>query len=280
MDSHSCLYGIHSLFQTFSEKERKVAGFILATPAEAVHPSIEELAEKIGVSESTLVRFVRKLGYKGYQQFRIALATETVAPESLVYEAPVDARGDDASVVFGSAIRTLELTLASLSRRTLERVARAAVDARRLFLFGLGGSGIVAMDACHKLVRSGLSCSDAGDFHLQLMMASQTCPEDLALLVSHTGANRDTLALAEEIRARGCPMAVITSNPRSPLAKMADELLVSLAPTSTPVSEAFSARIAQLAIVDTLYVKVMELLGERGLENLERMRASIAGRRT
>ena len=91
MGTHSCLYGIHSLIDSFSAKERKVADYIIANPQDAVHPSIEELSETIGVSESTLVRFVRKLGYGGYQQFRIALATETVAPDSLVYEARSEA---------------------------------------------------------------------------------------------------------------------------------------------------------------------------------------------
>jgi DNA-binding MurR/RpiR family transcriptional regulator len=280
MGTHSCLYGIHSLIGSFSEKERKVAEYILANPQGAVHPSIEELAETIGVSESTLVRFVRKLGYGGYQQFRIALATETVSPDSLVYEAPVGSCGDDAAIVFGSAVNTLELTLKSLSRESLDRIAVAAVGARRIAFFGLGGSGLVARDACHKLIRSGLTCIAAEDFHLQLMMASQSGPADLAIVVSHTGANRDALALAEEAKGRGCRIVVITSNPRSPLAKLADELLVSVAPAATPVSEAFSARIAQLAIVDTLYVKVMEILGQRGLDSIERMRSSIAGRRT
>ncbi len=280
MSAHSCIYGIHSLMDSFSEKERKVADYIIANPAEAVHPSIEELAETIGVSESTLVRFVRKLGYGGYQQFRIALATETVSPDSLVYEAPVGAYGDDAAIVFGSAINTLELTLKSLSRESLSRIARAAVDARRIVFFGLGGSGLVARDACHKLIRSGLTCIAAEDFHLQLMMASQSGPEDLAIVVSHTGANKDALALAEEVKKTGCRVVVITSNPRSPLAKLADELFVSVAPATTPVSEAFSARIAQLAIIDTFYVKVMEILGQNGLESIERMRSSIAGRRT
>lgn len=280
MGNQSCIYSIHSLMDHFSAKEKEVAEFVLANPGVAVHPSIEELAEKIGVSESTLVRFVKKLGYSGYQQFRIALATETMSPESLVYEAPIDAYGDDAALVFASAIKSLELTLSHLSRATLARIVTAITAARRLFILGTGGSGIVAQDACHKLIRTGLTCLTASDFHVQLMLVSQAGPQDYAIVISHTGANKDTIALADGLRHSECHFAVMTSSPKSPLARMGDELLVSVAPARTPVSEAFSARIAQLAIVDTLYVKIMEALGSNALGSIEKMRGAIAGRKT
>ena len=89
MPRRSCLYEIHARLESFTGKERQVADHVLANPAAAVDPSIEELAERIGVSESTLFRFVRKLGYDGYQQFRIALATETVV--LLAREGMIDA---------------------------------------------------------------------------------------------------------------------------------------------------------------------------------------------
>jgi RpiR family carbohydrate utilization transcriptional regulator len=282
MEGKSCLVQIHELHGSLSEKERRVADFILAAPREAVHPSIEELALRIGVSESTLFRFVRKLGFEGYQQFRISLATETVEPSSRFYEAPVDAAGGDTavSVVFKTAIAALELTMKGLDRGAIEKAAALLVGARAVYLFGLGGSGIVAKDAYHKLLRTGLRCSAPEDFHLQLMAASQAGPEDAALLVSNTGVNKDALSVAAELKRRGVPLIAISSYPRSPLVKLADLVLLSAAPASPYASEAFSARIAQLAIIDALYVEVMELLGEEGVGRLESMRAAIARRRT
>lgn len=282
MEGKSCLVQIHELLGTMSEKERRVADYIIAAPREAVHPSIEELASRIGVSESTLFRFVRKIGFEGYQQFRIALATETVEPSARFYEAPVGAAdGDTAvSVVFKTAISALELTMRQLDRSALEKTAALAIRARTLFLFGLGGSGVVAMDAHHKLLRTGLRCSAPADFHLQLMTASQAGPEDAALLVSHTGVNKDALAIAAELKRRGTPLIAICTYPRTPLVKLADFVLLSAAPASPYASEAFSARIAQLAIIDALYVEVMEQLGEAGVLRLDSMRKAIAKRRT
>ncbi len=282
MEGKSCLVQIHELYGSMSEKERSIADVILAAPREAVHPSIDELSDRIGVSVSTLFRFVRKLGFEGYQQFRISLATETVESSSHFYEAPVcSADGDTAvSVVFKTAIAALELTMERLDRGALEKAAALAIRARGLFLFGLGGSGIVAKDAYHKLLRAGIRCSAPEDFHLQLMAASQAGPEDAAILVSHTGVNKDALAVAAELKRCGVPLIAISTYPRTPLTKLADLLLLSAAPSSPYASEAFSARIAQLAIVDSLYVEVMELLGEGGVGNLESMRSVIAKRRT
>jgi len=281
MNETGCLNTIRSLLDTWSAKERRVASYILENPGDAVNPSIEVLAEKIGVSESTLFRFVRKLGYGGYQQFRIALATETLAPQATWYESP-EAAVDEKSaitIVFRTSIAALEATLAALDPMLLERIAGLAVTAPCILIFGLGGSNAVAQDAWHKLVRTGIPCEAPSDFHMQLMVASQARPGSLAILFSHTGSNIDALSIMEEARKSGSTIVVVTSHQKSPLARKADMVLVSKTPPVRYVSEAWSARIAQLALVDSLYVLIMEKLGGEGTRHLENMRQAIARRR-
>jgi len=275
----SCMYLIHSYSDAFSAKEKRVAEHIQLHPSEAVHPSIEELAARIGVSVSTLLRFVKKLGYGSYQEFRIALATGTMKPESRYYEIDVEESGDPVGISCKAARTALDMTEKLVDRDCLRTVSEMACKSAWVCIFGLGGSGLVARDALHKLIRSGIRCQSAEDFHLQLMMASQVGEGDLALLISHTGANKDSLAIAEVLRRNNCPLVVITTYPRSPLARMADYLLVAGAPGSSVISEAFSARIAHLAIIDSLYIEVMGQLKARGMRNVEKMRTAIAGRR-
>jgi len=275
----SALFAIQQKYPELSAKEKQIADFILEHPRESVNPSIEELAERIGISESTMVRFARKLGYSGYQRFRIALARETIPPASQLFERDVANATDSIDTVFNSAVSSLLETQKILDRTLIHTVATLFTKAKNVYLLGLGGSNIVAEDALHKLVRTGITCQWAADFHLQLMMASQGTSEDIALLISHTGSGYDTLALAEELRASEVPLVVLTSNPRSPLARLADYILgVSTGPTPA-VAESFSARIVDLAIIDVLYIEVMELLEEQGIEQLNRMRAAIAKRR-
>lgn len=281
MQKKSCLFEIHSRLDSLSEKERRVADFILEDPAGAVHPSIENLAERIGVSESTLFRFVRKLGYGGYQQFRIALATETVEPKHAFYETHEGSELQSAAaLVFRTNVAALEHTLEKLDGAALGAAVDLLLSAEKILLFGLGGSGIVAQDAYHKFVRTGLPCCAPMDYHLQLMAASQTSSRDAALLVSHSGVNKDILALADEVKRTGAKVIVLGDHPRTPLAKMADVCIISHVAGSCYASEAFSARIVQLAIVDTLYVEIMDRLGNEGVKKLERMREAIARRRT
>lgn len=279
MAEPSCIYLIHSLKDGLSGKESTVADYILSRPAEAVHPSIDELASNIGVSVSTLLRFVKKLGYESYQQFRIALATETLAPESRYYETTVADSEDPVVVAFGAARSALDMTEKLLDREEILEIARLACEAPAFFVFGLGGSGVVAKDAFHKFIRSGIRCQTAEDFHLQLMVASQAGSGDIALVISNTGANKDTLAIVDVLKKTGCKVAAITTYHLSPLARNADFVLLSAAPGAKVISEAFSARIAQLAIIDALYIEVMEFLKDKGLKNVEKMRSAIAGRR-
>ncbi|MEI6875075.1 MAG: MurR/RpiR family transcriptional regulator [Spirochaetota bacterium] len=281
MKESRCLDAIRAQLDTFSAKERRVASYVLANPGDAVDPSLEEFAEKIGVSESTLFRFVRKIGYGGYQQFRIALATETLAPRDTWYETP-DAAIDEksaAAVVFRTCIAALESTLAGLDLALLEKIASLAISAPRVLLLGIGGSNAVAQDAWHKLVRTGIHCEAPVDFHMQLAVASQAGPGSLVFMFSHTGATIDSIALVDEARTSGSTIVVVTSQPRSPLARKADMMLVSRTPQVRYVSEAWSARIAQLALMDSLYVLIMEKLGDDGAKHLEDLRKAIARRR-
>ncbi|GAB1482319.1 MurR/RpiR family transcriptional regulator [Treponema sp.] len=282
MNNISCIYKIHELLPGLSNKERQIADYILVAPQESVNPSIEELADRIGVSDSTLFRFVRKLGYGGYQEFRIALATESVDPQHRVYEAELNTIDEQSamSIVFKTNILALERTMATLDTHDLQLAAENLISARRITFYGLGGSAVVAQDLYHKLVRTGLPCAAPLDFHMQLMQASQGTAEDVGLLISHTGVNKDALAIAEEIKNAETKLIVLTDYGRSPLAKIADLSLFVHTPTTLYATEAFSGRIVQLAIVDCLYVLVMEKLGSIGHDPLERMRKTIAKRRT
>jgi len=279
MNEVSAIYTIKSKYANLSVKEKKIADFILEHPKESVNPSIEELAERIGISESTMVRFARKLGYTGYQRFRIALARETIPSNEQVFEIGVSELEDPIDTVFKNAQDTLNQTYKTINRAALQQVGKQFFEARNIYLMGLGGSNILALDAYHKLIRTGLNCQYSADFHMQLMLASQSSKDDVALIISHTGSGFDTLAIAEEFRNNNCPIAVLTSNNRSPLAKMAENVLHITTATSPLVSESFSARIVSLTIIDILYVEVLERMKNMGIENLNKMRNVIAKRR-
>lgn len=280
--SVSVLYAIKNQYGAFSEKERLIADFIMEHRGASVDPSITELATQIGISEATLVRFVRKLGYQGYQKFRIALAKESVAENTQIFEIAVDGDAQEDDVIdriFKHTIQALELSRKQLDKTAVIKTAELIVAARHVLLFGFGGSNINARDAYHKFLRTGLACMYTDEFHMQLMLASQTDAADIALLFSHSGRNYDIIALAEELKANQCPVAVITSYDNSPLAHCADILLTVSPVLNSVISESFSDSLAVGTLINVLYVEVMTMLKESGLKNLAKMRKAIAGRR-
>ncbi|MCH3918239.1 MAG: MurR/RpiR family transcriptional regulator [Spirochaetia bacterium] len=276
----SAIYAIKSNLPNFTKKERQVADYILMHPQDSVNPSIEELARNIGISQTTLVRFVKKLGFPGYQAFRIALAKESTTDSQQLFEIEITGKQSVSNLVFNHTIKILEETYKLIDPQAIKKVAQRIAQSKSVFLFGLGGSNIAARDAFHKFIRSGIPCQFAEDFHMQLMLASQAGTDDVGLVFSHTGSNYDILSLSEELKSHGCYIIAFTSYPSSPLAKMADISFTDSLFHSNIVAEAFTSNIAYSTIVNILYVEIMQILGKRGMNNLNKMREAIAKRKS
>jgi len=281
MIPNSCLFQIEQKKPHLSEKELLVAEYILQDPARAVNPSLDELSQAIGVSDTTLFRFVKKLGYSGYQQFRIALATEAMDPKLGVYDTtdPVTDAQSAVHAVFERNARALEQTLQLLDLHVFDQAAHLISQAKSVVFFGLGGSSAVAQDGFHKFLRTGLPILAPVDFHMQIMIASQMDSDCVGLLISHSGFNKDALYLAESIKQNKAKLVILTSQPYSPMVSIADMVLLCAGQKSPYASEAFAARIAQLSVLDALYLEVMNLLGEPGIKSIQSMRNAIAGRK-
>lgn len=279
MEPVSVIYTIKNNYRDLSIKEKLIADFIINNPKDAVNPSIDTLAKLAGTSETTVVRFVRKIGFKGYQTFRIALAQESMSVNSQVFEINLDDKDDVSSLIFKHTIQVLESSATTLNSKDILKIAKRMIKSKSTYLFGLGGSNICAREAYHKFIRTGIICQFSEDFHMQLMLASQSSKDDCAIIFSHLGNNHDTIAIAEELKARKCKLFVVTSYENSPLARMADVILRTSPLNSDVVAEAFSSNIASSTFINILYVEIMKLKGSDGIDALNTMRETIAKRR-
>lgn len=278
MPEIECKYRIKKKYDSLSTQEKKIAAYILENTEEAVSLNIEKLAKKASTSLSTVVRFVRHLGYDSFQHFRISLIRENTIHENRIFEVPIDKNSDSVSLVFDSAIKTLEQTKSLINRDDIDEVVELIRKARRICLFGLGGSNIVAFNTYHKFVRLGLNCFYSADFHIQLINASQMTEDDVALIFSHTGVNIDTIALKEEVKKHGAKIVSFNSSPNTPISEDCD-IVVAVSPhQETYISESFSARIAYLTVIDALYVGLVKKLESAGEKSLEKMRDAMSKR--
>lgn len=263
------------------DSEEKVANYILTHWQEVLHLPITELAERIRVSEATIVRMCKKLGLRGFQELKIALATEKVQPIKTVHQAVQE--GDSLETilkkVFSANIRAMEATLNVISVKELERAIEVISKARQIQIYGLGGSGPVALDAQHKFMKTGIPTVAYIDSHMMAMSASILESEDVVIGISASGSSKDIFEALALAKNRGATTIGITHYAKTPLDRVLDIKLSVSSEETFYRTESTSARIAQLSIIDTLYIGVALRMLDRTIENLRLTREAIVPKR-
>ncbi|WP_435594951.1 MurR/RpiR family transcriptional regulator [Tsukamurella tyrosinosolvens] len=258
---------IRSVVPTLRPAEAKIAATVIADPARAVAATITELAEAAGASQASVVRFARALGFGGYPDLRIALAQELSRRQvelerSDIAEGAINDEDDLAGVVAKIAFheaRSLEQTARLIDHDALETVAQAIAEHGRCHAFGVGASGLAALDLSQKLQRIGLSCQYSPDTHMQLVHAALATPDSVAVAVSFSGTTVEVHRALTLARQRGALGVAVTNAPESPLGRAADRILLTVAQESPLRAAALASRLTQLAVVDFLFIRIAQL---------------------
>lgn len=267
--------------------EQRVAGVVLADPARTAHLSITGLADEASTSVATVARFARKIGFHGYPNLRIALAgaaAREVALGAGERQPPADlddsaSLGDVVRTIVHHEARALQETAEHLDLVALQRAVDAIAGADRVDIFGVGASGQVASDLQNKLVRIGRISFAWNDIHGSLSAASLLGEKSVAIGISHSGSTIDTVEPLARARAVGATTIGLTNFTASPLAREADILLTTAARETTFRSGATASRIAQLAVVDILFVAVARTDVRGATEALSKTYDAVTGRR-
>jgi DNA-binding MurR/RpiR family transcriptional regulator len=169
-----------------------------------------------------------------------------------------DTAGEIVQKVFRTAMQALEETFAILDLQAFERAADYLHRARQRDFYGLGGSAQIARDVSHKFLRIGLRSSVFDDAHMMMMSASLLGPEDVAVAFSHSGSTAAVIDAVELARRNGARTIAVTNYPDSPVARIVDVVLCSTAQNSPLLGENATARIAQLNLLDALFVAIAQ----------------------
>jgi DNA-binding MurR/RpiR family transcriptional regulator len=275
---------LRAILPSLSRSERRVAQQVLDDPRAVAASTISELAEKCATSETTVIRFCRTLGLSGYPQLRLALATESGRADTGVRVVGSDIRpGDDLAAIvekiaFADA-RAVEETATHLDVAGLQAVVDALVAARRIDLYGVGASAFVAMDFQQKLHRIGQIAFAWSDTHSALTSAALLQPGDVAIGISHTGVTTDTIEALAQARRSGATTVALTNFPRSPIVEVADHVLTTAARETTFRSGAMASRLAQLTLVDFMFVGVAQQTTDTTRAALEATLAAVSSHR-
>jgi DNA-binding MurR/RpiR family transcriptional regulator len=269
---------LRAMYHVLTETEQRVAQFIEQHPDEVVHLSVQALAQRIQVSEATIVRCCRSIGYRGLRDLKLALAAESVTPLQEIHEdiLPGDGVGTIARKVLQSDIQAIADTLAVLDEKLLEQVVEALLKATRIEFYGIGSSLPIALDAYYRFLRAGLPTTVVTDPLMQAVSAAQLPPNSVAFAISHSGRTRETLNALRCARNTGAFCILLSSHAHTPLSKFADVSLITSARETAFRNAALTSRIAHLSVIDALYVAVAMRRPESSLAALERSTTVIA----
>ena len=181
-----------------------------------IYKSISEIAKESKLGEATITRFTKKLGYSGFQEFKITLAKELSiqAEKNIVH--PSISRYEDvcetAHKLFESTFDVLQQTITTLDIVMVSKCRKSLLEAKKIYLMGIGHSGIIALDFNYKLMRIGLNTFPINDSHTMLMMASIMTEEDVVLAISHSGETNEMIETAKIARQQGACIISLTQN--------------------------------------------------------------------
>lgn len=270
------LSAVRQAVPRLSATEARIAQVVLEHPERVVDSTISELALACDASQATIARFSQSIGFSGYREFRLAVAAATSREQAArerfeLTESEVDPADSVQEVVAKIAYQdalAIEQTARELDLDALDRVVAAIATAGRIDLYGVGASSLTAQDLQQKLSRIGLNVFCSVDPHLALASAALQKPGNVAIGVSHSGETVETTHALAVARAAGATTVAITNFPDSTIGRDADHVLTTQARESLYRSGAMSSRIAQLALVDFLFVRVAQRMYDRMTESL------------
>ena len=251
---------ISNAYYSLTAAEKKVADYVIIHQQESQYMSISELAEACGVAEATISRFARRLNYKGYNAFKLAVAHSTAGrsagnPLSGQVLAE-DGVSDVCQKLFAANVDAMEQTLSLLRPEDVTAAGDLLERADKVLCMGQGGSMVMAQEAAHLFSTAFGKYFAVTDSHMQAIAATQLGPRDVILYFSYSGATRDMVENCLLARERGAKVILVTRFPKSPGAALASVVLQCGANENPLQMGSVAARIARIFVLDVLFSEV------------------------
>ncbi|MDN4057532.1 glucokinase [Massilia sp. YIM B02769] len=257
---------VQHLQHELSPAEQRVASLVLEHPRKVLSEPIAEIARLADVSQPTVIRFCRSLGFQGLAEFKLKFAG------SLTGSIPVrhsqvrmsDSTHDLSAKVIDNTVSAILKFRDGLDVHAIDRAIELLRRANKVEFYAMGNARVVALDGQHKFFRFRIPTTAHGDAHLFQLAAELLQPGDVVVAISTAGQAPELLGAVDAARKAGASVIAITSS-KSALAKKAN---VCLAVDHTEDSTTFLSmisRILQLLLIDIMAVGIS--LGDQAGEN-------------
>ncbi|CVI69895.1 putative HTH-type transcriptional regulator YbbH [Eubacteriaceae bacterium CHKCI004] len=254
-------FTIRENYSSLRKSEKKAADYLLSYQGDGRELTLELFADGAGVSQPTVLRFIRALGYQGFKDFRYELVREEDRTEKgyFLYGSSIskdDKIAELPAKLIGTAVGQLKDTLKNLSADNLEKAVRAITGARNIAVFYVENSSCTASDLVTKLTYLGFSCCSYSDYYLQNVSAGNLTKEDVAIGISYSGCSISTVDAMRIAKKAGARTIAITNFENTLLEKYADIVLITSGQHFI-YGDAIFSRVSQLAVVDMIYTGIL-----------------------
>lgn len=276
---------IQKTFPKLRKSEQQVARYMLEHTEEMERISLEQLAKKAEVSQPTVLRMLKAVGYTGFKEAKIAFVEERMQKQKSehydIWGMQLETSGqieDVPAIVIGNTIQLLQDSLKTISAKHIEKAVKAIEVATRICIFSVENSNTVAVDLLTKLLYLGLHCEFHEDYYLQSIEAGHMKKGEVAIGISYTGTSRNTVDVLKQAKKNGATTIAITNFTDTPLLKYADIVILTSNKQLLYGNDIFS-RTIHLAVVDMIYMGLVVNQYEKYEQRLKESGRMIKDRR-
>lgn len=254
-----------------TKSDKALIEYIKENLEDVVYKSISQISKESNIGEATITRFSQKMGFSGLQDFKVTLAQEISGLKNRrIINKNIENNEsviDSARKLVDSNIRILESTFNIIDEDDIKRASDMIINARKVFFFGIGYSGMTAEDSSYKFSRIGLNCMSIDSSHNMIMMASLMDEEDVVVAISHSGETDEIIKAVNIAKENGARVVSVTEDKNSRLRDVSDVNLGYFSGESILETGSISSKIAQFFVIDLVYTQVVK---EKNVEVVER----------
>jgi DNA-binding MurR/RpiR family transcriptional regulator len=269
---------IKNVIPSLPESERKIADYILEHSKEVVNCTAGELGTLSGSSSAAVIRLCKSLGVKGFQELKVRIAGDLMKPVEQGYR---DIEPDETiqSIVqktTSNSIQSLSDTSELINNHELEQAVHVLLKAKNVHFFGIGASHIIAMDAQQKFLRINKGSTAFTDAHLVATLIANADEDDVVFGISFSGETREVINVLSLAKENGVKTISLTKYGQSVVSSLADINLFTSYSNEAPFrSAATSSRLAQLYVIDLLFLCMAAKQYEDTVQYIDKTRGAI-----
>ena len=271
--NNSILRELKSSIEYMSPVERRIADVILQDPKKFTSYSLLELSALADVSSGSIINFSNKFAGSGFSALKLEIAacTSDTAEIQFTNISETDTVKDVLAITVKNVEEALTSTIALNEENTLLSVVNLILNAKKVEIYGIFHSAIVATDFYYQLLQLGIPTSFVGDILTCAVSASMLQEDSLVIAISASGKTQEIIDSVKLAKENNVPVVCITGHKNSPLAKLSDEVLVAPPSGNSLSTSDIEIRTSQLTITDAICSYLQRELDRNGEKNYYRV---------